>query len=98
MIQINWYPSSRELRIFAAMWLAFFGVLGLLAAIAGSPRAAVVLWGLAVSGGLTGLWRPSLVRLLYVIWMGVTFPIGLIVSNLMLLLVFYLVITPVGFI
>ena len=28
MIEINWRPSLRELRAFAAIWLVFFGLIG----------------------------------------------------------------------
>ncbi len=98
MIQINWYPSARELRTFAGLWLVFFGVLGGLAAASDSPRAAMILMAVGAAAGLAGLARPSSVRLLYVLWMAATFPIGLLISNLMLLAVFYLVLTPVGLI
>jgi saxitoxin biosynthesis operon SxtJ-like protein len=96
MMQVNWDPSPRDLRAFSALWLGFFGFLGYLAGHGGSARAAIVLWVVGASAGLTGLIRPSLVRLLYVTWMGVTYPIGFVVSNLLLAMVFYLVITPVG--
>jgi saxitoxin biosynthesis operon SxtJ-like protein len=96
MIQVNWDPSPRDLRVFSALWLGFFALLGFAALRGGSDRAAVVLWAVGASAGLAGLIRPSLVHLLYAIWMGVTYPIGFLVSNLLLAVMFYLVITPVG--
>jgi len=98
MMEVQWYPSSRELRVFAVLWIAAFGILGALSARSDSPRAAAVLWIVGAVAGLAGLVRPSMVRLLYVIWMGLAFPIGFVISNLTLLAVYYLVLTPVGLI
>jgi len=52
--------------------------------------------GLALVIGLLGLIKPAAVRWLFVGWMVVAFPIGWLISLLMLLLVFYGIITPVA--
>lgn len=98
MIQTNWYPSHRELRVFAAFWLVFFSIAGVIARSAFSPRLGAFLWILGGTVGLAGLVRPPMVRLVYVVWMGVFYPVGAVVSRLVLLAVFFLVITPVGLI
>ncbi len=41
---------------------------------------------------------PPIQRPFYSLWMTVVYPIGWVVSHLMMLIVFYLVITPVGLI
>jgi hypothetical protein len=79
------------------MVLAVFGVVG-----------GVVLWRLEALGAAQALWsiggvfalvyytvRP-LRRPLYNVWMGLTRPIGWAVSHLVLAVVFYALITPIG--
>lgn len=94
---IPFHPSRRTLRQFAALWLVFFGCL---AGWQGLVRERVALgWalaGLAVLVGLLGLARPERVRLVYVGWMVLAFPIGWAISNLLLVVLFYGVFTPVG--
>lgn len=89
-------PSSRELRIFSALWLVFFCLLGLLSWRGGSPRVAMSLVAAGGIVGLAGLARPPLVRAIFVVWTGVTYPIGLFITRLLMSAMFYLVVTPVG--
>jgi hypothetical protein len=51
---------------------------------------------MAVTLGLLGLIKPAALRWLFVTWMVLAFPIGWLVSQIMLLLMFYLLITPVA--
>lgn len=51
--------------------------------------------GLLVSFGLI---LPALLRIPYMVWMGVAFAIGWIVSRIILLILFYIVILPIGLI
>src|SRR5262245_4813191 len=94
MISINWHPSDRELRWFAGLWFPlFWAIVGTLVGLRTgywldvSAAMAVV----AVIGAV-GLWRPQLVRPLYVGWMCAAFPIGWTVSHLLLAAIFYLLI------
>jgi hypothetical protein len=95
--EIPWNPSPRTLRQFAGIWLVF---LGLLAAREGLVRdntpAALVLAVLALSVGLLGLAKPGIIRPLFVGSMILTFPIGWLVSKLLLALVYYVLFTPIG--
>jgi hypothetical protein len=94
---LRFSPSDRELRQFAALWIVFFGGLAAWRGFAkGDDRLAWLLGGLAGVVGLLGLWRPRLVRPIYVGWMVLAFPIGWTVSHLILAAVFYLVFTPVA--
>ncbi len=52
--------------------------------------------GVALVVGLLGLAKPSAVRWIFVSWMVAAFPIGWLLSSLMLLLMFYGIITPVA--
>jgi hypothetical protein len=99
LIQINLKPSGRDLRWFGAIVLLFFGLIGALVLWrSGSMTAAVVLWsiGAALSAVYYGL-RPFQ-RPMYLGWMFLLFPIGWTISHLILAIVYYLVLTPIGLI
>jgi hypothetical protein len=97
IIDINWHPSRKELRQFAAIWLGFFGLLGLWWWYdTGSYAVAGWLWAAAVTVGLSGLAVPALVRPIYVTWMALAFPIGWTVSHLLLGFLYFFLITPIG--
>jgi hypothetical protein len=88
-------PSSKALRQFAGAWLVFFLAV---AAHQGFVRGHHQ-WGLAIAvvalvvGGL-GLLRPAAIRWIFTGWMLLAFPIGWVISQLALLLLFYCIITP----
>jgi len=90
-------PPPRTLRQFAGLCLAFFGTL---AAWHGLMRdqtsLALALALLAVGLGTVGLVKPQAMRPVYVAWMLAVFPIGWLVSRLILVLLYYGLITPVG--
>jgi hypothetical protein len=147
MVVVNFNPSSRDVRIFGLLLLAFFGLMGGIvlwrpegllgaAAILGSAwivsllfnsvnrgrqllgvllpgmfalfggsvvrlgvdpwRVATIAWGV---GALLALWvwlAPALGRRLYVGWMLAAVPIGWTLTHLILGLIYYLVLTPIG--
>ena len=97
MLDINLHPSERILRQFAAAWLL---VLSGLAAnqwlMRGNARIAAALLALAVLVGVAGLVRPRAVRWLFVSSTVAAFPIGWVVSQVMLVVLFIGVITPVA--
>jgi hypothetical protein len=90
-------PESRVLRQFAGLWLIVFGSIGVWHGL-GRSESSVVLPYLvaAVAVGLPGLVRPSLVRPVWVAALTITFPIGWVVSRVLLAIVFYGVVTPLG--
>ena len=94
---IPFRPTTKALRQFAAAWLLFFLAIGARQYLARGHH----LWGsilmvLAVVVGLLGLARPGAVRWVYVGWMVLAFPIGWLVSQVMLVALFYGLITPVA--
>ena len=103
MIEINWKPSKKELRQFAGILLGV-GVLfgGMELYKTGTLDLAQWFWGrlsiLAVCLGALGIAAPMLLRPLYVGWMVLAFPIGWTVSHLLLGGLYYLLLTPVGWI
>ncbi len=94
---IQFHPPSKTLRQFAGLWLA---CLGGLAAWEGIVRRhtplAFALAGLALSIGPLGLIWPRIVRPIYVAWMVLAFPIGWTVSQIIVVLLFYGLFTPIG--
>lgn len=105
MLTPNWNPDRRTLRQFAAIWLAFLFFVGLYRAWRGgalggeAPFAPVnfegpwavplVLWLLAIGVGFPGLLAPALAKPVYVGMMMVTFPIGWVVSHVLLAVVYF---------
>jgi len=90
-------PTTRALRQFAAAWLVFFLVFGAHQYLARNhPRWGLCLMAMALGIGVLGLIKPAAVRWLFVGWMIVAFPVGWLVSLLMLLIMFYGLITPLA--
>jgi hypothetical protein len=90
-------PTAKVLRQFAAGWLVCF--LGLAAHqywVRGHPRAGLALGVLAIVFGGMGLIKPASLRRLFVGWMVVAFPIGWLISQAALLLMFFGLITPLA--
>ncbi len=89
-------PSIRTLRQFAGLWIVFFGGSGGWRWLVHDEASRGIVFALVASIGLLGLVKPSVMRPIFVGWMVVTFPIGWVVSRLMLIVVFYGVFTPIG--
>jgi len=93
---IDLHPSDRVLRQFAGAWLVVLGSLGISQwLVRDDPRGALVV-ALAVVIGGAGLIRPRTVRWLFAACTIAAFPIGWVVSQLMLVVLFIGVITPVA--
>ncbi len=94
LIEIKRDPSKRELAWFGAIFAMFFAIVGgLVRWKFGAPQAGTVIW--LTAAGLTLLYYvlPPLRRPLYLGWMYVAFPIGWVVSHVVLAIVYYLVFT-----
>ncbi|MFO0974062.1 MAG: SxtJ family membrane protein [Phycisphaerae bacterium] len=106
LIKMDWKPSTSQLRQFGWIGLVAFAALGGLVFwkhrffIALSPDAArttaTVLWALAGFCGLFAAAAPVVLRPLYVGLMVVSYPIGLVVSNVVLGLIYFGVFTPLA--
>ena len=98
MIQINRNPSKRQMRTFAALvFPAFWGLVALLVLLrAEQPRLALTIALAAAIISIIGLVSPRFMRLVYLGMIYVTYPIGFVVSHILLGLVFYVVISGVG--
>src|SRR5438309_4580317 len=94
---LPWQPTARTLRQFAALWLVFFGALAVWHGFV-HGRTAVAVTGavLALTVGPLGLAWPALVRPVFVGWLVLAFPIGWVVSRVVLAVLFYGLFTPLA--
>jgi hypothetical protein len=94
--EINNNPGRRVLRQFGCVGFVILGIVALRQYHIGHHRAGIIIAAVALVMGLAGVARPSLLRWLFVGWMKVAFPINWIVSELMLGLIFYVILTPLA--
>jgi hypothetical protein len=99
LIEINKDPSARELRWFGVMFGAFFALVGAILWWRFDAHAAArVVWLVAGAVPVVYYAVPPIRRWLYLGWMYAAFPIGWTVSHLILAIVYYVVLTPIGII
>jgi len=97
LLEVNFAPSARDLRWFGVVQLAFFGLVGaLVARVADSSRAAVVLWTIGGTICIVYYALPPLRRTLYVAWMRAVYPIGWVLSHALMAVIYFGVVTPIG--
>jgi hypothetical protein len=106
LVQIDWNPDRRTLRQFGFIALGGFGLLAaaawfevlLFSAGLGAARAplALTLAGLGLLAALCSLLAPGANRWLYVGLTCLSFPIGWVVSQLVLVALFFLIFAPIG--
>lgn len=105
-IEIRWQPGRRELRSFGFIALGAFCALGglvlwresLLGFSLGeaSQTVAALCFGLGLGSGLLSILAPRANRPLYLALVLATYPIGFVLSYLLMGLLFFGVITPIG--
>jgi hypothetical protein len=100
---LNWTdiprnPSRKTLRQFAAAWIVFCGLLAARSYRHGHHTLAFGLAMAALIVGVPGLIIPACVRWIFVGWMTLAFPIGWLISQLMMAVMFYVILTPVALI
>jgi hypothetical protein len=97
LIEINENPAKRDLLWFGAVVAAFCGLVGaLLHWKFGAPGAAKVVWAIGAAIAIVYYAAPPLRRAMYVGWMYAFWPLGWVLSHLILGVTYYLVITPIG--
>jgi hypothetical protein len=99
VIEVNRNPSHRELNLFGFIWLGFF----LLVAVGlwlklHSSVVSIALAAIAVVVPVVGWAVPSFMRVVYVGLSYLAWPIGFVVSHVLLGAVYYLLVTPIGLI
>jgi hypothetical protein len=98
LINVNRIPSPKELRLFAGVWWpAMCLVLGaMIVRKQGQWSPALWLWGLGAALAASGLLRPALIKPFYLLLQYGLYPIGWALSYVILGILYYLIITPVG--
>src|SRR5262245_41484527 len=94
LIAFTWNPAPRQLRWFGCLWLPL--CLGLGAYGVSSWPLRVGLAALAALSMVVGLASPRLLRPVFVGLLLITWPIGFVVSHVILAALFFLVLTPTG--
>ncbi len=97
MVEINTDPTRRQLNQFGFIWMgfiAFFGVIALYKL--HNPSLARGLWIAAVVVPVVGWIFPRFMRWVFLGMSYLAFPIGFVVSHVVLAVVYYLVLTPIG--
>ena len=108
MHQLNLNPDQKTLRGFGFAGVVAFGLLGFLVWKSGglfgfkfgsaTQPVAYTLWALGGICGFLSLVAPKANRPLYVLLTLVGYPIGLVVSTVLMALLFFGLITPIGLI
>ena len=97
LVQIEYNPSPTQLKVFGAAWLVFFGALGGVVLHRGGLGGLVAtVWLAALVIPAIGWPVPRFMRLIYIGMSLLAFPLGLVVSYIVLAVVYYCVFTPIG--
>lgn len=97
MIRIERNPSRNQLLVFGLLWLVFFCFFGTASWWKdGIQWKAVFFWAIALIIPVAGSIWPSVLRKVYVAASFITLPVGIIISSLVLIVIYYGVVTPIG--
>lgn len=97
LIDINKNPTARELKVFGVLFALFFALVGgLVWWQSGSRTAGLVVWAAAGLILLVFLMVAPARRPIYLGWSYALYPIGYVITMVLMGVVFYLVITPTG--
>lgn len=97
VIDFNQNPSRRDLAWFGVLLVVCFGCVGAVVLWrAQSLMVARIIWSLGVLLGIIYFAVQPLRRPLYIGWMSAFYPIGWTVSHLILGIIFFLVLLPIG--
>lgn len=101
VIKINQNPSAGEMRWFGLIMLLFFALLGTVVCWRVGwelTTAPMVIWSIGVVLCFVYYAVRAFRRAMYLGWMYAVFPIGWVVSHVVLAVTYYLVLTPIGLI
>ena len=98
IIDVNWNPNRKDLRVFGIGALVATSILSVLLHFRKDLpikwAAAIVAFGLIIF--ISTLILPKLARIIYVVMVAVAFPIGMLLSFVLMALFYYLILTPIG--
>jgi hypothetical protein len=98
LIEVNWNPSQRELRQFSLLLTVFLCIVGAYFFWINEEQTAAIASWVVASASLACYFVPGILRPVYVTWMALVLPIGWTISHLLLLALFFAVVTPIGLI
>ncbi len=99
MMELNWSPDNKTLKQFALIGLVGFPGVGAVAYwVWQTPTLAVAFAGLGAAVWLLSVIHTPSVRYVYVAMSVASYPIGFVVSHVVLAAVYYLLFTPMGLI
>ena len=102
--EVNWNPDLAARRAFAKSIAIGFPILALLLGVLGFFRAhSWPLWtywlaGIGAAAGAVLWLAPQIARPFYVVWNALGCCVGFVVSNIAVTAVYFLVVTPIGFV
>ena len=98
MIAVQWNPERKQLRQFAGIWFpAFCALVGwIVGARTGQWGAVQIAWAGCGVQAAAGIIYPPTIRPVFVGLILLTYPIGWVVSHLLLAAIFYLLFLPIG--
>ena len=107
LVDINWDPNSRQLRLFAAVGAAMMtgiatwvflrhGFLWMTLAEPTARIVATVLWAVSAAFVVCCAAVPKVILPVYIVLTVVALPIGYVLSMVMMLVVYYGIFTPIG--
>lgn len=103
LVKLNWHPSPKELRQFGAVFGSGFLIIGFVKyfwlwdwLISRDQELGFYLICVGFIGGAIGLSGTRLALPLYWLWIGIAFVLGNIVSRVMVTMIYFGIITPIG--
>lgn len=96
LLRINRQPSQSQLKVFAVAWLVFFGAVASTLALRGKAPSAISVGILAVVIPVVGWVDQRVLRLAFLALSYATWPIGWVMSHVVLALVYYVALTPIA--
>jgi len=99
VIDLNLNPSKKELRTFGLCALAFLALVGwIVFRRSGSMPMGASIAGFGFVLAVLGFAVPKALRPVWVALMVINYPIGWVITHVVMEIIFYLVVTPVGII
>jgi hypothetical protein len=102
-VKLNWRPGKKELRAFGAIFLTGFVLVGALKyfwpwefLITRDEELGLILMGIGILVGVIALTGHRVALPLYWAWIGIAYVLGNIMSRIIVAVIFYLVVTPLG--
>jgi hypothetical protein len=98
IIEVNWRPGRKDLRVFGTAALIATAVLAVVLHYRkGLPAPWMgVIVGLGAAVFASSLVLPKVTRIVYVVMMGLALPIGMAMSFVLMAVLYYLILTPLG--